>query len=98
MCSSDLGSGRIVLDQATLQPVDRTLNVPAELPRELGRPTIDFPGTEVKTAADVGQAPDADTKYLLRWETLEANRDRPRQSPLPPPSTLRLIELRRGER
>ena len=94
----DYGSGRIVLDQATLQPVDRTVNVPAELPRELGRPTIDFPGTEVKTAADVGQAPDADTKYLLRWETLEANRDRPRQPPLPPPSTLRLIELRRGER
>jgi hypothetical protein len=63
----------------------------------LGRPTIDFPGIEVKTASDVGTAPSADTKYLLRWETLEANRDRPRQPPLPPPSTLRLIELRRVE-
>jgi len=93
----DYGSGRIVLDQTTLRPVDRKLNLPVELPRELGRPTIDFPGIEVKTASDVGTAPSADIKYLLRWETLEANRDRPRQPPLPPASTLRLIELRRVE-
>jgi hypothetical protein len=90
----DYGSGRIVLDQATLQPVDRQLQIPAGLPRALSRPTIDFPGIRVKTAPDSGNNADSETDYLLRWETLDANHDRPRQPPLPPASVLHLIELR----
>jgi hypothetical protein len=32
--------------------------------------------------------------YQLRWETLGANRDKPRTGPVPPPSILRLIAVR----
>jgi hypothetical protein len=93
----DYGSGRIVLDPATLQPVDRSLSIPAELPRALSRPTIDFPGIRVKTASDSGDGAPTDAKYLLLWETLDANHDRPRQPPLPPASRLHLVELRRAD-
>ncbi len=91
----DYGSGRIVLDPSTLEPTDQAVSIPVEYPHELGRSTIDFPGVRIKTASDVGESPDPAVKYLLRWETLDANHDRPRQPPLPPPSTLQLIELAR---
>ncbi len=91
----DYGSGRIVLNDATLEPVDEPVSVPRETPPELHRPTTVFDGIRVKLAGDLGAEPDADTKYMLRWETLGANRDRPRKPPLPPPSTLELITLTR---
>jgi hypothetical protein len=31
---------------------------------------------------------------MLRWETLESNRDAPRPGPLPPPSMLRLYAVK----
>jgi hypothetical protein len=34
-----------------------------------------------------------DANYLLRWETLGPNRDRPREPPLPEPSMLRVYKL-----
>lgn len=89
----DFGSGQIVLDEATLQPVDEKVSIEAQYPRGLGRPTIDFPGIQVKLTGDTGRGPEPETQYVLRWETLEANRDRPRQPPLPPPSALQVIEL-----
>ncbi|MCH5377221.1 MAG: BNR repeat-containing protein [Planctomycetes bacterium] len=91
----DYGSGRIVLDQTSLKPVDRAVTIPTEYPHEIGRTTIDFPGIHAKSAADLGGSADADTRYVLCWETLEANHDRPRQPPLPPASALRLVELQR---
>jgi len=89
----DYGSGRIVLDEATLQPIDREVAVPAEFPSDLMRPTIAFEGIRVKLARDIGQTDQPGTKYVLRWETLPANYDRPRQPPLPPVATLKLIKL-----
>ena len=35
-----------------------------------------------------------DLRYVLRWETLDANRDQPRQGLLPPPSMLRLYAIK----
>jgi hypothetical protein len=35
-------------------------------------------------------------RYVLRWETLSRNRDRPRDE-APPPSALRIYELPDGE-
>jgi hypothetical protein len=32
-------------------------------------------------------------QYLMRWETLPANRDRPREGQVPAPSPLRLYRL-----
>jgi hypothetical protein len=47
----------------------------------------------VRWASDAGAAPDSKLKYLLRWETLESNRDLPR-SPVPAPTRLRLYGVR----
>jgi hypothetical protein len=95
----DFGGGRIVLDEETLTPVNRELSVPSAFPRELSRPTMDFPGIGVRLAQDLGGAAETDsqpsTKYVLRWQTLVANHDRPRKPPLPSPSVLQLIKLER---
>jgi len=47
---------------------------------------------EVRFCRDSG-TPLSDEEYILRWETLPANRDRPREGPLPPPTTLRLYRI-----
>ena len=93
----DYGSGRIILDEETLRPVDRRVAVPSEFPKELSKPTIDFDGISVKLAHDIGSPDQTETKYVLRWETLGAHHDRPRQPPLPPASTLKLVKLQRDE-
>lgn len=89
----DYGSGRILLDEATLDQVDKQVVIPTEIPKHLTKPTIRFDGIRVKLAQDQGEPSEPDRKYMLRWETLEAHHDRPRQPPLPPASTLKLITL-----
>jgi hypothetical protein len=91
----DYGSGRIILDQDSLQPVERQVSIPSEFPSQLCKTSIDFDGIRVKFAVDIHHNPDAETTYLLRWETLGANHDRPRQPPLPPASALQLVKLQR---
>ena len=92
------GSGVWRLDPATLRPVG-TAPPQKKFPKGFTRLESTWPGMELRTAADLGQsetqagAPPG-AHYLLRWETLPANRDRPRPPPLPPPSMLRLVELR----
>jgi hypothetical protein len=58
-----------------------------EWPEALDRPESPFPGMEVQWLRSGA--------YLLRWETLGPNRDRPRTGPLPEPSMLRVYELGR---
>ncbi len=89
----DFGSGRIVLDGETLEPVEGTVTVPPDTPSELRRPTIEFEGMGVKTAGDQGNSGEPNVKYMLRWEALPAHHDRPRQPPLPPASRLELVKL-----
>lgn len=91
----DYGSGRILLDERTLIPVEREVTVTRELPGTLLRPTSEFEGMHVKLAEDTGSSARADRKFVLRWETLEAHHDRPRQPPLPPASVLKLVVLER---
>lgn len=91
----DYGSGTICLKEDSLQPVDRTISIRSEYPSALSRTTINFPGIGVKRASDSGVATDPDVRYVLRWETLDANRDRPRNPPLPPASKLQLVKLQR---
>ncbi|MCP4451653.1 MAG: hypothetical protein GY809_09345 [Planctomycetes bacterium] len=91
----DYGSGRILLDETFLRPVDREVVIPVEIPKMLLKPTLQFDGMQVKLAKDLGESPDLDRKYLLRWETLGAHHDRPRQPPLPQASVLNLVTLER---
>lgn len=85
------GNGRWVLDPATLKPID-TLPPAKTYPPELSNVESDFPGMRVNLRGDTGSSPDA-RRFAIRWETLGANRDQPRDPPWPEPSPLRLIVL-----
>lgn len=87
-------SGTWRLDPETLELVER-VRLENPVPPELRRPASDFEGMRVKWAGDSGTPPSG-RAYRLRWETLGPNRDRPREGPLPPPSTLQVIELPSG--
>ncbi|NLS93995.1 MAG: hypothetical protein GXX96_17690 [Planctomycetaceae bacterium] len=84
--------GRWQLDPVTLKPVG-----PA--PQEPGYPTglsvieSGFPGMQIRRASDLGEAADAEVRYILQWETRPANRDRPYPGAPPPPSMLRVHKL-----
>ena len=87
------GSGSWLLDEATLKPTG-----PAPRgtgwPKKLARPESAFPGMQVRWARSSGRGGEAGVQYVLRWEALPPNRDRPRKPPLPAPTMLRLYELR----
>jgi hypothetical protein len=86
------GGGTWKLDAATLKPVGTVQN-PNRLPEELGRLESSFPGMRIRRAEDLGGGPEPDTRFLLQWETLGPNRDRPREE-APPPSTLWLVKVK----
>lgn len=83
------GAGRWLLDQETLRP-QATLPPLTPLPAVLMMPESDFPTMQVRLWNDEGSSPDESVRYVLRWETLPANRDRPRTGQLPEASSLRL--------
>jgi len=91
----DYGSGRITLDEESLQPIDSDTPIPQKLPSKLMQADISFEGIGVRIRPDSGTSPTPQTKYVLRWETLDANHDRPRAPPLPPASELTLVQLER---
>ncbi|MCX7006629.1 MAG: BNR repeat-containing protein [Kiritimatiellaeota bacterium] len=86
------GSGTWVLDEATLKPISGAMP-PAHRepgPPSLGKLTSAFPGIQRKNTGDSGTNPPG-MRHMLTWETLSANRDRPRTGPLPEPVMLRLV-------
>jgi len=87
------GSGNWKLDPQTLKPVGKAPGS-NRLPKGFSRVESVWPGIEVRTADDQGQSDDSKVRYLLRWETLPSNHDRPRPEPFPPPTMLRLYEVR----
>ena len=84
------GSGIWKIDESTLQVVGSYPESEPELPAELSNVSSDLPGMSVRTAAGRG---DVEGTYLLRCETLERNRDQPRDK-IPPPSDLVLYEVK----
>jgi len=89
----DYGSGRLVIDEKTLRPIDRKLAVAPDYPAELNIVESDFEGVSIRRASDLGHSENKNIRYILQWETLGRNFDRPRKPPLPPPSLLRLYKL-----
>lgn len=87
------GSGIWLLNESTLRPI-RMLPEPPPLPKQIRRLESEAPGMAVRTQQDLGDSPHAGTKYMLKWETLGRNRDRPREGDPPAPSMLRLYKLR----
>jgi hypothetical protein len=87
---SKKGSGIWRLDEATFKitgSVERTRN----WPESLDRVESDFPGMQVRTLTSAAKG----LLYVLRWETLGPNRDRPREGPLPAASMLRVYAVAR---
>ncbi len=52
-----------------------------------------FPGLLIQTANDLGE-PNDGFKYVLKWETINRNRDKPRKKPWPEPSRLYLLKIK----
>jgi hypothetical protein len=86
-----VGSGVWVLNEETLQ-IEETKAAEDPLPSEVRRLRSAFPGMTVRWSSDLGSSP-AGGRYVLRWETLGQNRDRPRKQPWPEPSQLQVIRL-----
>jgi hypothetical protein len=85
-----LGSGIWRIDEDTMKVVGKATRERV-LPASLEKVESDFPGMGVRTMMNPGKG----LLYVLRWETLGPNRDRPRDGPLPGPSMLRLYEVKR---
>ena len=88
------GRERWKLDPTSLVAVEKLPLPPGNTPPGFHTLESDFPGITVRSAADTGKSGEPGVRYLLRWETLGPNRDRPRTPPLPPPATLRLYKLK----
>ncbi|MEI7808520.1 MAG: BNR repeat-containing protein [Verrucomicrobiota bacterium] len=86
------GGGTWLIDPETLRATGKV--TPPKSPPVLSRVDGTFPGLQARGANDSGESGVPGLSYRLRWETLEANRDRPRAGALPPPSTLRLVTIK----
>ena len=54
-----------------------------------------FSELQIQTSEDIGDSPDANSRFILKWETLPRNRDKPRPEPWPGPSKLYLYQLKK---
>lgn len=89
----DYGSGRLVVDEKTLRPLEKKVDIVPQYPPQLSRVQSDFDGMAVRRVEDIGGSGREDVRYILQWETLGRNHDRPRKPPLPEPSVLKLHKL-----
>lgn len=87
------GSGRFLLNGETLERIETLPPLSSAMPADLQQVEGDFPGLQVRSSADLGTAEAPGVRYMLRWETLPANRDKPRPEPWPAPSMLRLLRI-----
>jgi len=90
----DYGRGRLFLDEDTLRPLNRSIVVSPTIPADLNVLESSFPGMEIQRVEDSHESGDEHLRYILQWETLGRNHDRPRKPPFPKPSMLRLHTLR----
>ncbi len=82
------GAGRWRLRGDSLERAETLRATPATLPATLRRVQSAVPGMAVQLATAHANG----RRWVLRWETLGRNRDKPRET-APPPSELRLYEL-----
>jgi hypothetical protein len=54
----------------------------------------DFPGLVIQTSDDLGKKDEKRMRYILKWESLPANRDKAYPEPWPQPSQLYLLKLK----
>ncbi len=86
------GAGGWILDETNLKPVE-LIPFPKEYPEEMSQLHGTFPGLAVRRTTDLGESGEAGVTYVMQWETLGANRDKPREAPFPEPSSVRVLKL-----
>jgi hypothetical protein len=90
---SDYGNGRLVIDEKTLSPTERQIVDVPDYPKQLNQVESNFNGMKIQRAHDIGSSDNKAVRYILQWETLGPNGDRPRMPPLPQPSNLKLYKF-----
>ena len=88
-----LGAGVWRLDPDTLQPIGDMPEQPDIVPPSVYEVESQFPGMRKQVDRSLGRSDESGIVYYATWETLPANRDRPREGALPGPSMLRVIRL-----
>jgi hypothetical protein len=88
------GSGTWILDEQKLQNKAKLHRIP-RYPKYVSKVQSKHPGMQVNWREDLGVSADSGVHYVLRWETLDRNRDRPHQGPLPEASMLRLDKMKK---
>ena len=87
------GNGTLLLNE-NLQNIGKVLK-PLPLKENL-EIEGSFPGLVIRTTGDIGTTLDKTGDYILKWETINRNRDKPREKPWPEPSQLYLYKLKRN--
>lgn len=88
------GAGIWRIDEDTLKPLGVT-KLPSPDATGLDNLESGSLGMSLRQANDLGAGDNPDIRYVLQWETLAANRDRPREGTPPAPSMLRVVSLRK---
>lgn len=93
------GSGSLVIDEETLALIEvaRSSGKTQRYPADLVKVKSNFPGMLVNWAESLGKPTEAGVQYVLRWETLGTNRDRPREGALPPAGDLVLYKIKTAQ-
>lgn len=94
----DYGTGSLSFKTQTADRSDKPVPPAAGLPSALRKTESNFTGMGIRRANDSGSCGTPGVRYFLQWETLGPNHDRPRQPPLPAPSTLRLHKIVEADR
>lgn len=87
----EFGSGVWDLDPQTLRARGKA-TLPTS-PKSFSKIEGDFPGLRAKMSGDEGVVTSKDSRFILRWETLQANRDQAIPEPWPKPTMLRLYQI-----
>ncbi len=99
--SEPYGAQRVVLDEATLDPIDigpadaNPDTAPPAWRRARSEPESDFDARpmSVRWINDKGSSGEPGVRYVLRWEVGPNNNDRPVPEPWPDPTMLRLYKI-----
>jgi hypothetical protein len=90
------GKGLLVIDEETLEfvRVDKNI-IKKQAPTEMNKLISKFKGMQVRIQGGPDNEKKRQVKYLMKWETLGSNRDRPRPKPWPGNSDLFLYTVKK---
>ena len=94
----DYGFGQLVVDEKTLRQIDKKITVSKIYPGELDRRVIRREGFGIRRAGDKGSSGEEGVRYILQWETMGRNNDRPRENVQPKSSLLKLYKLKKRQK